>query len=462
MSDHVYSDREMLLASSIAYLDVPPSLHIPGDPSSRKIGKIVDELMDYYGVQDGAGNWSLKPEFEGDKYLSDQFHTLKDITTLAGGFDGWREWTLLDTCDKNNSTGLYGCMIDTGDGNSIISFRGTESYSFDQKLRDQFGADLGLLNSSLTLQQRDAENYVHELWEKYGYRYNSFSLTGHSLGGNLAVHATITAPDAMKAQIDHTVSYDGPGFSNEYNRSHRRSIDEIKGKVDHYQWSMVGSLLYQPKTVRSRSIKAHDDAGSDSKLKNTVNRHYLTNVELDGDYVQDGEKDFLSQLLGPASKVVETAGPIILISIPYIGYGLYGLEMLNKVITYFVAVARESKNAIKDRAEDIRTFLLNIFDRYFFDSNNYEYRIDMSAIDWATDGLLDVASEAEKIAEEINAIAERIPFDSMSAFYYKSKIRGAANGVLQDLGRLRKCGKSGKEALRLYLNADRLVEESFY
>ena len=66
----------------------------------------------------------------------------------------------------------------------MIANRGSESYDLEQLFKDWIVADIGLLNHALTTQQARATIYMQELWEKYGDQYDSFSVTGHSLGGN--------------------------------------------------------------------------------------------------------------------------------------------------------------------------------------------------------------------------------------------------------------------------------------
>jgi len=128
---------------------------------------------------------------------------------------------------------------------------------------------LGLLNSTLTPQQAVAERYVRKLYEKYGDEYTHFGMTGHSLGGNLAEHATITAPDYMRKKIDRCVNLDGPGFSEQYLLAHASDIQKSKGKIDHYQWSFVGTLLNTVPGTNYRTVEADmpDDKGAIKVVK---------------------------------------------------------------------------------------------------------------------------------------------------------------------------------------------------
>ena len=76
--------------------------------------------------------------------------------------------------------------------------------------------------------------------------YHSITPTGHSLGGNLAEHATIMSVKyGLDHKIDRCVSYDGPGYSDEYLNDPEKMeyLSKVKDKMTHYQWYLVGGLL---------------------------------------------------------------------------------------------------------------------------------------------------------------------------------------------------------------------------
>lgn len=450
MSGYTYNDREMLLASQIAYLNMPPSSNIPGEDTSVNLGSLVDEILSAYGVQGEDGSWSIRPEYAKDPVKSSQFWTAKDVMTVAGELDSWRNWTVVDSCNKNDSSGFCACVIDTGDGNALIGFRGSESTSFYEGVMDWGVADVGLLNSSLTIQQADAEAYLREIWEKYGDRYNSYSLTGHSLGGNLAEHATITAPDEMRAHIDHCISYDGPGYSNEYLRIHRRDIEEAEGTIDHYWWSWVGNLLIQPDGVNNRVIDAQDEPGKEGTIEGMLLRHKIINAVIDGDDAQDGETSWLVELLGPTSRLIEWAGPVIFLWLPIVRE----IELLNQFISGIKAIIDEIKRGIEDRKAEITKFFSDLYNYAFGSSDNCEYEIETTTVSSVAEELSRIAIRMNRISDEIDDIVGRIPFYSVAGAYYKSKIRSISRGIDQDAERFRKCASNGNSAVSSYINAD--------
>lgn len=87
-------------------------------------------------------------------------------------------------------------LIETDPNHAIICFRGSESTDENQIIKDWINADFGLLMDRDTLQQNNAADYMKEINGRFAY--GCYAVTGHSLGGNLAEHAVIAAPDDMR------------------------------------------------------------------------------------------------------------------------------------------------------------------------------------------------------------------------------------------------------------------------
>jgi len=186
----------------------------------------------------------MKETLQGDLKGKDknQKETLDNLINLCEENDiDISDWKVVDRYDSKS--GMYACVIDTGGGNAIVGFRGSEGYDTEQKHKDWITSDFGLANTALTVQQADAEEYMEEVCKKYGKRFKSFTTSGHSLGGNLASHAGLTAPEGMK--IDRIYNLDGPGNSSEYYAMHKKECQERGHLVDHVQWSLVG-VIFDP------------------------------------------------------------------------------------------------------------------------------------------------------------------------------------------------------------------------
>ena len=299
----VYTDAEMLMATQVAYLDFKRKIH----DDNETVGDTVEAVLEEFGIRDkNTREYIVKEEVTGAGKA--QFETAQNIINLSrqNHTDSWRRWRITDSCNKEDTSGYYGCLIDTGDGNAIIGCRGSESYSVGQIMRDWILADVGRLNNPLTWQQEDATVCVAYLYETYKDKYKSYSFTGHSLGGSLAMHAAITAPENMHDKINKVISFDGPGFSDEYLKKHRKKIEKIKNKLNHYEYSWVGSLLIQPQGIHNRVIKAHDDRLKNSIFVSQIYRHHTRNIEFDEKgNVMDGKRGVLQIVMGALSRFLE-------------------------------------------------------------------------------------------------------------------------------------------------------------
>lgn len=222
----------------------------------------------------------------------------KEINDLFPDLDGQNisDWKIVDYYDTNrntaNDTGFYGCVIDVGDGDAIVAFRGSEGATNLSNLQhDWIEADLGLLNSTLTIQQGEVYKFLKQISESdYIDDYDSLGMTGHSLGGNLAMHGAIVSamPEiGLDDKLERCVSYDGPGYSDEYIDLYGEYIDKVNGKITHYKWSPVGGLLFELPGVSRIPLKFTE---KDDFLYNLITRHSTESIEFEGENAKRGEE----------------------------------------------------------------------------------------------------------------------------------------------------------------------------
>ena len=232
-----FSDRDLRAATQIAYMD-----------------------FDEFDVKLHPDR-TIKEHFENNESLNAHWreHDAELYNEITNGVYG--TWKIADYRNRNKRTGFVACLIDTGGGNAIVAFRGSENFDFRQIWNDWILSDAGLVNSPLTEQQRESEAYIKYISDKFGDDYDSFSLTGHSLGGNLAEHAAVTAPDEFYTKIRRVLNLDGPGYSDEYIDAHSVDIKKHARKIDHYQYSWVGAILKALPGTNYRNMSASDEGG---------------------------------------------------------------------------------------------------------------------------------------------------------------------------------------------------------
>ncbi len=240
-----YTDKELVDSTQIAYLNILQKGIDKLDAKNEKNGgtytieQIVRAVADENGEKSGQ---DLRTVIETSKLEKAQKQKLLSLSDEA------YQWKILDIQDSNKVDGFFACTIDKGQGDAIVAFRGSESLDSPENiLHDWLNADAGLLNSKQTYQQRDAEQYIQKLIDQGTLKdANSIGVTGHSLGGNLAQHFTVMcAGTEFESKIEKCVSFDGPGFSDEYIKAHQNQINTMMSKSDivHYKWSLVGGCL---------------------------------------------------------------------------------------------------------------------------------------------------------------------------------------------------------------------------
>ncbi|MGY3715149.1 Mbeg1-like protein [Sutcliffiella cohnii] len=237
-------------------------------------------------------------------------------------------WKIIDTYDRNNEgqSGFYGVVIDTGEG-IVVSFRGSESPTLLQNIhQDWIKADLALIAGRLTDQQKDVESFLDQLKEDgFFKKFDNITFAGHSLGGNLAEHATFYAAElGVIDKVSNTISYDGPGFSRGYLESHKEYIELATKNVNmlHVEQSFIGGLLERPDGVNHFYA---DLIGEGPVQHGTENVHF----DSKGNIVE-GKQTWLSKVITPFSQGMDRLiGPV---ESAVLVHGLIGLTTLGWAI----------------------------------------------------------------------------------------------------------------------------------
>ena len=462
---HIHTDAEMLLATQLAYLNVNIYARRNSDPSNAlTVNEIVDRLEAYYRGRDNL-----------DALERSQLGTIENIRNMMAEnhLEYCGDWKILDYCDKNTTTGFYAVTIDTGFGDTIVGFRGSETIEdMQQAVLDWAVADFGLLNSSLTEQQRNAQDYVRHVNETYyrGGNYQTISFTGHSLGGNLAEHAAITAEDDLLDKIDRATNWDGPGFSDEYIKQHtiNGDIRDAADKIDHYQWSLVSSLLNPIPGSNTVNIESREEP-TDKKFLGLedwrLQRHHPKNVVFyNGDVkvIELDEADLYFRVMGPASRVLENTPAMKLIKcVPVIGTAVYFLNKLNQLVSIARLVDTAITNFVDDFVNDLKETAIELKKRYMHSKVSGVYAVTPSAVQSSCDAIDSCGSRMREISEEIRRISRSLPYDSFSGNYYRVKLLTLSAQVNSDGKKAIKCASAGREAAGILKQADKTVSGKF-
>ena len=172
---------------------------------NKTVGEIVDDIANH--LQNGGSIGACEMT---DKEWADIVNIIKKDDLLLS-------YTVSNY--KDDDSGMRAaCFIDDANEPTDVNvvFRGTSS---DYEWRDN-GKGAYLPDSQ---QQILALDYVNDLPEAYG---DAMTVSGHSKGGNKAMYVTIEGNRMARC-----VSFDGQGFSPEFIRDNKASIEKKAGSI---------------------------------------------------------------------------------------------------------------------------------------------------------------------------------------------------------------------------------------
>ena len=433
------SDARMIVASKLAYMNLYPSKNLT-------VGDQLNQIITMYENYPG----------QLDAYQQAQYSNALSALELMDSFGvkDCQRWKICETYNDNDSTGFYGCMFDTRDGDAVLAFRGSEggiqnALSDPTAYHDWVEADFGLLNSTETMQQQRAREFTEYIYQQYGDRYN-YDFAGHSLGGNLATHAAVTAPDAMN--IHRGLSIDGPGFSQEYLAAHQYDIRRRSGVIDHYQGTVVGALLTPIPGSNYQSIETTENGGYFS-------RHALENIVQSLDENGQARKSSMDPLatLAKAESVGVDGGRPLLLSqfCPTLVAIWSTVEMVRTGSIAFEAAAKELIKGVGTTIDNIRQGLENWYRNLFGASLTGEYILYSGVVIELSKQSLSAARKIGKIRDQVAVIAASLHFNSLVGSVYRSKLRSHRNTLSRSVAKAMALSNAADDCIRFCSEADR-------
>jgi hypothetical protein len=199
--------------------------------------------------------------------------------------------------------------------------------------------------------QTEAKKYLSLVAKKYPTK--RIFLGGHSKGGNLAIYASITAPDSLQKRIKKIYNYDGPGL-----RKGTMALDtgseKVVGKIVSIipQNSIIGRLFEHNETVKvvksnAKSLYQHDVYSWQIKGKAFVGSKSTKNSDLADKTItgwletasKEERKIFVNSLF-EALKNADVNGPLeIKAKWP---------KVMTNILKTYVKLPRENKKAIME------------------------------------------------------------------------------------------------------------------
>lgn len=235
------NDNEYNLLSQLAYIDFHGSEDILKklDKSNYTIGDMVWFYLNNEDALKAQGN-RCAIDIEEWKKTFTQISDNPELCNLKiKGYinESFEKGIDYNNQGKNVKTGLVAYCFETSEKEAIIVYRGSETREFLGRgdWIDNFYTGF----TDKTIEQEAALNFLNNMKKKYNY--TAFITTGHSKGGNSAQYVAVISDDVKKC-----VSFDGPGFSDNFIRNNSIRILKARDKIISYEGKMnfVPSLLF--------------------------------------------------------------------------------------------------------------------------------------------------------------------------------------------------------------------------
>ncbi|MDO4421505.1 MAG: DUF2974 domain-containing protein [Eubacteriales bacterium] len=239
--------------------------------------------------------------------------------------------------------------IDTSDGATFISFRGTDDTIIGWK------EDFNL--SFMTVPAEDeAVAYLKKVADG---KNNTVRIGGHSKGGHLAVYSAALADDKLNSIIESIYNFDGPGFNRDATES--ENFRKIQGRIVKIipESSIVGRLLFnatEPVIVRSNEtgIMQHNPLSWQLEGKEFETRDFTDKIS---DLFDETMTKWLDEMSFEERKVFVDE----LFSV-FEASGCENLSMLTKVgVKGTRAMIGRMKEIKNDSGEKVRTLMKMFF-----------------------------------------------------------------------------------------------------
>lgn len=205
--------EQYLLLNNLMYMD---SSHFPLEAASEYQGRTVGQWlakintsgllddMDYGSYMTGRDWKNLIAAVQADSTLCSMTIETTHIDMAEGGGGGY------SALFRSEST-----------GEAVVVFRGTATGEW----KDNFTGG----NVTDTAQQKNALEWYQQVYQEYHLKDYEVSVTGHSKGGNKSKYITI-----QDNTVDHCISFDGQGFSDQFVNKYRYKIAERQYKIHNH------------------------------------------------------------------------------------------------------------------------------------------------------------------------------------------------------------------------------------
>lgn len=156
----------------------------------------------------------------------------KNIIEAARNDETLMNMTIVSTHTDSAGGGKSAIFVNSDTGDAVVAFKGTSGGEW----KDNFTGG----NVTDTPLQENALEWYQSAYKEHGLEGYEVTVTGHSKGGNKAKYITL-----LDDTVDHCVSFDGQGFSDEFMEKYADQIAARQGNIENHNvdYDFVNLLL---------------------------------------------------------------------------------------------------------------------------------------------------------------------------------------------------------------------------
>jgi hypothetical protein len=270
------TEVELKQISQLVYLDILDSQGVDtklSDQYKNNGDKIaLSDVIKYYSSPEGMQKLKERypSDLNGEKEYEQWSHLLQQMNTPK--YQNWEISNVVSN-NKQEESGFVAFTVDTQTGEKVAAFRGSEP--IDNPLyRNDWKNNGTTAYSTEAIQQAEAREYMESFKTDGSY---DLYLTGHSLGGNLALYSSFILPEDLRKYLVSASTFNAPGFNGDVLDKFKSNIDEMNenGKIKEFRNKndIVPALFRNPSSGIYIDTKSEGEAG--------LAHHSLFSLEID-------------------------------------------------------------------------------------------------------------------------------------------------------------------------------------
>ncbi len=279
-----FNEVEMMILSQLAYKE-PNASSINNGNGKIYLSEFIEANYDYLAKNVGE----------------DVRESLDSLYAKVSG-ENESDYTIVKSSSGKYGVGFYAFAVQGPDDDTVtVAARGSESETVKDVVQDFVVQDfigVGVLVEGP--QNMEMNNFMEDLEG-----YDSVYLTGHSLGGNLAVSGAVGFEDTDK--IKGVYTFNSPGQNYAFCETHKEGIAAVSDKTVNYQ--NEGDIVSDINTSIGKTIYVKSETGDSVELTNNFTNHFLPDMSIsNGSFVTTGSKSDIHY----QGNAIVTAGTTVL------------------------------------------------------------------------------------------------------------------------------------------------------